>query len=176
MADSGVDVLGIPIPSSDPVFLAILAVHVTSGLVAVVAGVVAMLARKAAGRHPRAGTVYYVALVVTWLTAMILTVFRPVENWPLAVVGSAALLAATIGRAAHRRHWTSWAHVHVVGMGMSYILMLTAFYIDNGPHLVGWRELPTWTHWVVSSVVGVPLIVRTLLRNPIVVAERRGRP
>jgi hypothetical protein len=44
MTDQGVVVLGIPVPSSSPLFLSIIAVHVAAGLVCVVAGVVAMLA------------------------------------------------------------------------------------------------------------------------------------
>ncbi len=175
MPDSAIEVLGIPIPSSEPAFLVVLAVHVAVGLLAVVAGAAAMLTRKAAGRHPTAGSVYYGALAATWLTALVLTAFRPEENWPLALLGSGAFAAATLGRSARRRAWRFCAHIHVIGMGSSYILMLTAFYVDNGPHLAGWRELPTWTHWTVSAVAGVPLIFRSLLRNPIVVHERRRR-
>jgi hypothetical protein len=44
-------VLGIPIPSTDPVFLAIVGVHVLFGLGAVTAGAVAMLSNKGRGRH-----------------------------------------------------------------------------------------------------------------------------
>jgi len=40
--------------------------------------------------------------------------------------------------------------------------MLTAFYVDNGPHLPLWRHLPTWAFWALPSVVGVPLIMRAL--------------
>jgi hypothetical protein len=32
--------------------------------------------------------------------------------------------------------------VHVTAMGVSYIVLLTAFYVDNGPHLPLWRSLP----------------------------------
>ena len=28
--------------------------------------------------------------------------------------------------------WRNWFRVHLAGMGLSYILMLTAFYVDNG--------------------------------------------
>ena len=39
-------VLGIPIPSTSPVFLAIIGVHVLFGLAAVIAGALAMLSKK----------------------------------------------------------------------------------------------------------------------------------
>jgi hypothetical protein len=55
MTDEGVVVLGIPIPSSSPLFLSIVAVHVAAGITCTAAGIVAMLAPKrssgAAERH-----------------------------------------------------------------------------------------------------------------------------
>jgi hypothetical protein len=39
-------VLGIPIPSTDPVFLAIVGVHVLFGLAALITGAIAMLSKK----------------------------------------------------------------------------------------------------------------------------------
>jgi hypothetical protein len=44
-------------------------------------------------------------------------------------------------------------------MGASYILMLTAFYVDNGPHLPVWRLLPAPAFWLLPAAIGVPLIV-----------------
>ena len=57
MTNHGVVVLGIPIPSSSPLFLSIVAVHVVAGLVCTVAGIVAMVTAKRAGRHPAAAIV-----------------------------------------------------------------------------------------------------------------------
>jgi hypothetical protein len=64
VTDQGIVVLGIPIPSSSPVFLTVVAVHVMAGLGCVIAGAIAMLSAKRIGRHPSAGTVYYWNLVV----------------------------------------------------------------------------------------------------------------
>ena len=44
-------VLGVPIPSTAPIFLAIVGVHVLFGLAAVITGAVAMLSKKGRGRH-----------------------------------------------------------------------------------------------------------------------------
>jgi hypothetical protein len=57
VTDQGVVVLGIPIPSSSPLFLSIVAVHVVAGLICTVAGIVAMLTSKRAGRDPSAGLI-----------------------------------------------------------------------------------------------------------------------
>jgi hypothetical protein len=52
-------------------------------------------------------------------------------------------------------------------MGVSYILLLTAFYVDNGKNLPIWRDLPTLTYWLLPALLGIPVIWRTLLRHPL---------
>jgi hypothetical protein len=52
-------------------------------------------------------------------------------------------------------------------MGLSYILLLTAFYVDNGHSLPLWRDLPTISYWLVPGAIGIPLIVYTLSRHPL---------
>jgi len=49
-------------------------------------------------------------------------------------------------------------------MGLSYIVMLTAFYVDNGKSLPLWRDLPYLTYWLLPASIGIPLIVRALIR------------
>ena len=61
-------ILGIPLPSDAPLFLAVIALHVAAGLTAVVAGATAMLSRKRPGRHPLMGTLYFSALAVVFAT------------------------------------------------------------------------------------------------------------
>src|SRR5215831_718998 len=103
MTDEGVVVLGIPIPSSSPVFLSIVAVHVAAGLICTVAGIVAMLAPKRSGRHPSAGTVYYWSLVVVFLSMAALSMLRWSANRHLFVLGVLAFGAGAVGRMAKRR-------------------------------------------------------------------------
>jgi hypothetical protein len=57
--------------------------------------------------------------------------------------------------------------------GISYILMLTAFYVDNGKHLPLWKELPQLSFWLLPAKLGIPLIVRALLNHPLARRERR---
>ena len=168
MSDEGIVVLGIPIPSSSPLFLTILAVHVAAGLVCTIAGIGAMVTPKRSGRHPTAGAVYYWSLVVVSLSMAALSILRWPENTHLFVLGVLSLAAGTIGRAARRRLWRGWLQLHIGGMAISYILLLTAFYVDNGPHLPGWQSLPRLAHWVLPSVVGLPLMVWALTRHPLI--------
>jgi len=175
MTDEGVVVLGIPIPSSSPIFLSIVAVHVVAGLVCTIAGIAAMVAPKRAGRHPAAGAVYYWSLVVVFVSMAALSILRWPHNTHLFVLGILSFGAGTIGRTAKRRLWRSWLRLHIVGMASSYILLLTAFYVDNGPNLPLWRSLPPLALWLLPSLVGLPLMIWTLRRHPLILSNRALR-
>ena len=172
MTDQGIVVLGVPIPSSAPVFLGIVAVHVAAGLICTVAGIVAMLAPKRGGRHPSAGTVYYWSLVVVSFSMATLVFLRWPANIHLFVLGILSFGAGAIGRMAKRHLWPGWLCVHVTGMALSYILLLTAFYVDNGPHLPIWRSLPPLAHWLIPGVVGLPILIWALTRHPLILQFR----
>ncbi len=167
-------ILGIPIPSSSPVFLAFVAVHVVAGLVCVIAGLVAMLSAKRPGRHPVAGTTYYWSLALVFASMSVLSAMRWREDADLFLLGALSFAAATMGRAARRIRWRGWLKYHIIGMGSSYVLLLTAFYVDNGPSLPLWRSLPSLISWVAPSLVGLPIIVRALLRHPLVLQQHRA--
>jgi hypothetical protein len=160
-------IAGIPLPSDVPLFLAVIAVHVGAGLVCVIAGVVAMLSRKAHGRHPQAGTVYYWSLCVVFVTMTSLAIFRWAEDYHLFVLGGLSFAVATIGRMARRQLWSGWARIHMTGMGASYILLVTAFYVDNGPSLPLWRELPPTAFWIMPTLIGAPILLNAFLRHPL---------
>ena len=175
VTDQGVAVLGIPIPSSSPLFLGLVAVHVVAGLICTLAGIVAMWAPKRAGRHPSAGTVYYWSLVVVCLTMTTLSILRWPADTHLLVLGVLCFSAAAVGRRARRRVGSGWLPVHVTAMAVSYILLLTAFYVDNGPHLPLWRSLPALAYWLLPSLVGVPILIWVLRRHPLILRSRTFR-
>lgn len=168
MTDQGIVVLGIPIPSSAPFFLATVGVHVVAGLICVIAGIVAMLSSKRVGRHPFAGTVYYWSLVVVFASMAALSIMRWLHDIHLFILGILSFAAGFIGRAARRRLWAGWPRIHMTGMGLSYILLLTAFYVDNGVNLPVWRHLPALAYWLAPSLVGLPILLWALVRHPLV--------
>jgi lysylphosphatidylglycerol synthetase-like protein (DUF2156 family) len=157
-------ILGIEVPSGDPLFVAVVGIHILAGLTCVVAGAVAMLSVKRGGRHPRFGSIYYRSLTVVFATATVLSALRWDEKYHLFVLGVLAFAAGSLGRMAMRRKWASRFALHILGMGLSYVLLLTAFYVDNGKRLPLWKELPQWAFWVLPVAIGIPIIVRALLR------------
>ena len=137
--------------------------HVLVGLVCVLAGAVAMLSPKRSGRHPTFGTIYYWGLVAVFVSATGLSAVRWAEDYHLFILGALAFAAAYFGRQARRQRWRNWARLHITGMGTSYVLLLTAFYVDNGKQLPVWKDLPHFAYWLLSLVVGIPLIVRAVV-------------
>jgi hypothetical protein len=167
MTGTSITVAGIEIPSTDPAFLAIVAVHVLFGLACTITGIIAMLSPKRTGRHPLFGTIYYWCLLGVLLTATSLAAVRWAEDYHLLILGALAFTAASLGRMARRKRWSQWVKLHITGMGTSYIILLTAFYVDNGKNLPLWRELPSITYWLLPAAIGIPLIVRALLWHPL---------
>ncbi len=164
MTDNAITVAGIEIPSHSPIFLTLVGLHVLLALVCVVTGPVAMLSRKRPGRHPAFGTVYYWFLFGVLVSATALATMRWAEDYHLFILGALSFAAATLGRMARRGRWRGWVGVHISGMGLSYVLLLTAFYVDNGKNLPVWKDLPPIAYWLLPAAVGVPLIARALLR------------
>lgn len=147
------------------VFLVFLACHVLTGLTATISGAAAMLVRKRPGAHPLCGRIYGSALIVVVVTAFGMGVL----HWPhvnhLLIVAAVALAAAAVGYTARRVRWKGWLPWHISGMAVSYIAMLTGFYVDNGPGLPLWNLLPPATFWFLPAAVGAPLLARTLARR-----------
>jgi uncharacterized membrane protein len=162
-------VAGIEIPSTDPVFLAVVVgFHIPLGLACVVTGALAMSSRKGRGRHSKLGTIYFWCLLALSVSATFLSIMRWAENYHLFVLGLMSFASAWFGRTAVRRRWPFRLRLHLTAMGLSYILMLIAFYVDNGKQLPLWKDLPHVMYWLLPLLVGMPLIVRALLWHPLV--------
>ena len=156
-------ILGDQVGSTAPVFLAFLALHVLAGLTAVIAGAVAALVRKGSPRHIRVGRWFYRAITVVFATAIALAAMRWRQDYDLFLIGAVAFTAATIGYEHRRRHRPGDTG-HIAGMGIGYTAMLTAFYVDNGPHLPLWDRLPVLAFWLLPAAIATPLIARAVIR------------
>ena len=162
-----ITILGLPLPSDAPLFLTVVGVHVAAGLTCVIAGVAAMLSIKRPGPHPRFGTYYYCGLWVVFITMAVLSAMRWSDDYRLFILGTLSFATAFVGRRLAPSRSKGRIRIHVTSMGLSYILLLTAFYVDNGKNLPLWRSLPPIAYWLIPFIVGVPLIVRVLLHHPL---------
>jgi hypothetical protein len=84
--------------------------------ICVATGAITMLSEKRPGRHPKVGTAYFWSLV-------------------------AVFVSATLGRMARRQRWRGWIRLHLTGMGLSYILLLTAFLCGQRTQLADLERL-----------------------------------
>ena len=164
--------LGVHNPS--PIFTMLLVFHIVAGLTCVIAGAVAILSTKRRGRHPGFGTIYYWSLSIVFVSSTGMAGIRWSHDAHLFALGSIAFTIASIGYAARRIRWRGWTSIHILGMSLSYIVLLTAFYVDNGPNLPLWKLLPTFAFWIGPSIIGLPLVARALLRHAHLVADIRA--
>ena len=132
----------------------LIAAHVATGIGALIAGAVAMLAVKGGAWHRRAGVSYLSALALLAISGGLLALEDLQARDHLLGLGLLAFLLAAAGYAIRLRQRPGWRAYHLLAMGASYIAILTAFYVDNGPRLPLWWRLPTWALWMMPSFVG----------------------
>jgi hypothetical protein len=150
-----------------------LVVHALAGLTTGVTGVLAFRVPKRRGRHHRWGKSYLWAYTVVFLTAIILSVQRWSADaylFVLATLGYGLALSGYVARRfrqepiVRRVVGEQWVVAHIVGMIGSYVVLWTAFYVDNAHLIPGLKALPTLMFWVLPTVIALPFIVLSLFR------------
>jgi uncharacterized membrane protein len=175
MEGDSTTIAGIVIPSTDPAFLVVVVgVHIPLGIACVITGAAAMLSRKGRRRHSTLGTIYFWCLLTLFISATFLSIMRWSENYHLFLLGAASFGCAWFGRSALRSRLQNWVRLHISGMSSSYVVMLIAFYVDNGKQLPVWKDLPHFTYWLLPVMVASPLIAWALFSHPLVQARRVG--
>ena len=148
-----------------------LVVHALAGLMTGVAGIMAFRGPKRPGRHHRWGAGYVWAYTVVFLTATMLSV----QRWEadaylffLAVIGYGLALCGYRARRFRQEPRVrympgkQWVVVHIVGMIGSYVVLWTAFFVDNAHRIPGLNQLPSLTFWVLPTVIGIPFTVLSI--------------
>ena len=150
-----------------------LIVHALAALATGVTGVITFSRPKRQAGHPRWGRRYLWAYTVVFLTAIILSV----RDFPddaylvvLATIGYGFALGGYGARRFRQEPWLlrmlgkQWISAHIVGMIGSYVVLWTAFYVDNAHLIPGLKQLPTLMFWVLPTVVALPFLVMSLSR------------
>ncbi len=148
-----------------------LVVHALAGLTTGVTGVLAFRAPKRRGRHHQWGKRYLWAYTVVFLTANILALQRmPADTYllVLATIGFGLALCGYCARLfrkepiVQRLLGKQWVVAHIIGEIGSYVVLWTAFYVDNAHLIPGLKELPTLTFWVLPTLITLPFLVVSL--------------
>lgn len=161
-----------------------LVVHALAGLTTGVIGILAFSAPKRWERHPRWGRRYLWAYTVVFLTATILTAERWEADASLFILAVIGYGFALCGYGARRfrqeprvRHLLGkqWVVIHIVVMIGSYVVLWTAFYVDNAQLAIWLAGEAVASIWFgVWLNVGVDGGVFTLFAVPLLRREAEG--
>lgn len=161
------NIFGIPVPSTDSVFLTFIVIHILISLICVMSGLLAMLTEKGGKKHSIFGQAYFWSMVASFVTVIILSIMRWPHNIHLLSIGFLALTSTYLGRRLAKNQGKNWTRLHTILMGSSYIFLLTGFYVDNGKNLPFWRLFPQWFFWVFPAAVGLLIILKVLKSHPL---------
>jgi hypothetical protein len=148
----------------------VLALHIASGSAGLLLGPLAMSAPKRRGRHTRAGGAYHWTMLVVCLSAAALAALDWARIWWFLPIAAFSYANALLGYLAVKVRWPGWLGPHIGGMGGSYIALVTALLVVNFG-----RSNPVV--WFLPTIVGTPLIARTIARvtSPARTAAAEGR-
>ncbi len=154
-------------------FFVPLVAHALAGLTTGITGVVAFSVPKGPARHHRWGKRYLWAYTVVFLTATLLSIQRWSADaylFVLAVFGYSLALAGYSARRFRQSPWLRrtlrdyWVIAHLTGMIGSYVVLWTAFFVDNAHLFPGINRLSALTFWVLPTLVAFPFLVRSIKR------------
>jgi hypothetical protein len=150
-----------------------LVVHALAGMTTAVTGIFTFRAPKLLERHSRWGMRYLWAYTVVFLTAVLLAIQHGPQDaylLGLAVLGYGSALSGYVARRYRQAPWMRrllgrrWITAHIVAMIGSYVVLWTAFYVDNAHLIPLVNVLPSLVFWVGPTILALPFLVRSLLR------------
>lgn len=167
MQDHKTIFFGVPIPSDNKVFLIFIGIHIILGLTCTISGIVAMMSKKGRGTHSKAGKIYYWGMTALFTTVIITSIMRWPYNIHLLIVGTMAYFFTFLGRRIARKQKANWTRLHTICMGISFVLLMTGFYVDNGKNLPFWNQFSYLFFWIFPTAVGIPIIIYALFKHPL---------
>ncbi len=139
-----------------------LLLHIIAGTVGLVIGPISMYSQKRKGLHTQVGAVYFYAMTLVCLSAVALAILHWEQSWWFVFVAAFSFFFAWKGKRAVKNRKVGWIKSHISGMLGSYIAMTTALLVVNVSSIPGHQTIPTFIYWMLPTIIGTPLIVRTI--------------
>lgn len=146
------------------VFGFFLILHIASGALCLLVGLMGIFAKKRRGNHTILGEIYHGSYVAVFLSAIVTSLMHWPEDAFLFFVALFSYGLALFGYLARKRQPPNWLAKHIGGMLGSYIGILTAILVVNTPNIPIINEWSPVIFWLLPTVIGTPIII-TLSRK-----------
>jgi uncharacterized membrane protein HdeD (DUF308 family) len=143
-------------------FQILLFIHIITGTVCLITGLISMLSKKKRGKHTLSGELYHWSYVIIFLTAVMMAIMYWEKNAHLFFIALFSYSFALKGYLAAKHKKKNWLRSHIGGMLGSYIGIVTATIVVNIPRIPLLNELPLIIFWFLPTIIGVPLINRSI--------------
>ncbi|WP_078544443.1 DUF2306 domain-containing protein [Litchfieldia alkalitelluris] len=141
-------------------FYLLLILHIISGAICLLTGLVAAFKKKRKGVHTFTGEIYHWSYLIVFSTAVAMSIIKWDESAYLFYIAIFSYGLALTGYLAKKMRKRNWLGLHIGGMLGSYIGIVTATLVVNANNIPFISELPTLLIWVLPTIIGIPLIFR----------------
>ncbi|SFL23127.1 hypothetical protein SAMN03159341_104145 [Paenibacillus sp. 1_12] len=117
------------------------------------------MATKRRGIHTLIGEIYHGAFVAIFITSVAMGIMHWSQSAYLLFIGIFSYSIALYGYLSKKLRWNNWLGKHIGGMLGSYIAIITAVLVVNGPNIPLIKQLPTLLLWFLPTIIGTPIII-----------------
>lgn len=139
-------------------FAVLLVIHIMAGTVCLLTGIMASNVRKKRGTHTLIGEVYHGGYLVIFFTSILMAIMNWSESAYLFYIAIFSYGLALLGYVAKKCRWKNGLGVHIGGMLGSFIGIITAILVVNGPKIPYLNEIPPLYLWFLPTLIGTPVI------------------
>ncbi len=138
----------------------LLVIHILTGILCLITGVFAMIAKKRRGKHTRFGQIYHLSYIGVFLTAIFMSIINWEESQYLFYIALFSYSLALMGfLSVKKKKSKKWLSIHLGGMLGSYIGIVTATLVVNIHKIPYLNEFPVLIFWFLPTIIGTPFIV-----------------
>ena len=140
-------------------FKLFLVIHIVTGAICLITGLLAGFSPKRRGKHSFYGEIYHGSYVLVFITAVVMSILHWNESAYLFFIAIFSYSLAFLGYIAAKKRWKNWLGSHIGGMLGSYIGIVTATLVVNAKSIPIINNLPILLLWFLPTIIGTPIII-----------------